>query len=162
MQNGDDDDAHQGPSLALSCEEEAFSNQIDVVAVVVIKIGHDLIELVENFVVTGHVGSEDAADDALTNTLVHFGTERGKQVGRWVLQNIERHRTVVVFQRRYVVVTQCQLRPCIYLHLHATQIQNNHCHHHIYPLPHVDAVRQNIYQVCQHSQQIAAYAYAIT
>jgi len=82
-----------------------------VIAVIVVKDGRDLVELVEDFVVARHVGGQDAADDALPHALVHLAAERGEQVGRWLLQNIERHRAVVILQWRYVVVAQRQLRP---------------------------------------------------
>lgn len=85
--------------------------QIDVGSIVVIKDGGDLIELVEDLVVTGHVGRQNAADDSLADAFVDVGREGSENVGRRIFQNVERHRAVVIFQRRNVIVAQGQLRP---------------------------------------------------
>jgi hypothetical protein len=84
--------------------------QIDVGSIVVIKDGGDLIELVEDLVVTGHVGRQNAADDSLADAFVDVGREGSENVGRRIFQNVERHRAVVIFQRRNVIVAQGQLR----------------------------------------------------
>ena len=90
-----------------------LTDEIDVSAIVVIEVRGDEIELAEDFVVTGHVGGQDAADDALAHALVLVAGEGGEQVGRRVLQDVERHRAVVVLQRRDVVVPQGQLRTSV-------------------------------------------------
>lgn len=82
-------------------------------SVVVVKDGRNLVKLVEDLVVTGHVRRQNAAYHTLSNCFVDVGREGAEQIGRRVLQDVERHRAVVVLQRRNVVVAQSQLGPSI-------------------------------------------------
>lgn len=81
----------------------------------VIEFGNDVGELAENLVVPGHVGGQDASDDALAHYSVCGIIKGCEDVALRRLQHPERHRAVVIFQRWDVVVTQRQLSPRVYL-----------------------------------------------
>lgn len=81
----------------------------------VIEFGNGVGELAENLVVPGHVGGQDAPDDALAHYSVRGIVEAREYVALRRFQHPKRHRAVVVLQRRDVVVTQRQLGPRVYL-----------------------------------------------
>ena len=91
------------------------TDQVDVGSVLIVEDGHDIVELAKDLIVARHVGGQDAADDSFTHALVAGAAQVAEDVGRRIVHDVERHRAVVVLQRRDVVVAQCQLRACVYL-----------------------------------------------
>ena len=92
------------------------SYHVDMGSVVIVQSAwRDLFELAEDLVVSGHVRGQDAPDHSFPDGFEHFGRELAKDVGRRILEDVERHRAVVILQRRDVVVPQGQLRPRINL-----------------------------------------------
>ncbi len=89
--------------------------------VVVVEFGGYLIELVEDLVVTGHVRGQDASYNAFADALVDIGREGSEEICRWIFQDVERYRTVMILQRRNVIVAQGQLCPGVDL-LHFTTV----------------------------------------
>ena len=81
--------------------------------VVVVKDGYNLVELSKYLVMTSHVCSQDAADDPFPNHFVDVGSKGAEDVCCRVLQDVESNRTVMILERRDVIVTQRQLCSCI-------------------------------------------------
>lgn len=83
--------------------------------VIVIKCWYDFLEIGEDFIVSGHVRSQNAADHAFSHLLEVLHTERSENVAIVVLQQAECHAAVVVLQRGNVVIADRKFRFCIYL-----------------------------------------------
>ncbi len=73
-------------------------------AIAVVEARDNLIELVDDFIVSGHVSCQNAAYHAFTDALESVAVEPTEDVGRGVLQNVKGDRTVVIFQWANVVV----------------------------------------------------------
>lgn len=73
--------------------------------VIVIEIWRDLPEVGEDFVMARHICRQNAPDDALADRLVILALERLENVAVFVFEYSESYATMVVFQRRDVVIT---------------------------------------------------------
>ena len=91
------------------------SHQINMDRLREVELVDDLAELSDDLVVPGHVGGQDAADDALARAPLLVGAEARQHVGGRLAEDGERHRAVVVLQRRHVVVAQRQVGAGVYL-----------------------------------------------
>lgn len=56
--------------------------QIDMGSIVVVKLWSDLIELIEDLVVTCHVRCQNASNNSFTDAFVDVGREGSEDIGR--------------------------------------------------------------------------------
>lgn len=77
--------------------------------VCVVEAVHFLFEGVEDLAVSSHVRGQDQRDGSLSDLFEGLGVEVGEDVAVGLREDLEGHGTVMVLQRRDVVVTNRQL-----------------------------------------------------
>lgn len=94
---------------------DSRTHEIDMGLARIIEFRDNVGELAENLVVSGHVRGKDTSDDPFAYHPIGGIVQRRQYVALGGLEDAERHRAMVILERRDVVVTERQLGTGVYL-----------------------------------------------